>query len=478
MDPVAIVWFKRDLRLQDHEPLFEASKLGLPILLLFCWEKPLLNCDHLENRHFQFIRESLEDLNAQLKPFGTKILEFEGEMLEALEFIRSRYRIMGLFSHEETGLSITYARDKSVSAYCRKWGIDWKEYAQFGVQRGRANRKGWAEAWHRHMYEKPLLVALEGLQWLKIDLPERTSIDLKTDVDSKASLFQPGGSSYAYRYMRSFMQSRHRGYSKGISKPMLSRRTCSRLSPYIAWGNLSLREVFQSSMNTETSSKGALRQFETRLRWHCHFIQKFEMEDRIEFEPINRAYTLWQAEPIDHLQQAWENGMTGYPLVDACMRCVRATGYLNFRMRAMVVSFLTHLLAQPWQQGAVFLARQFLDFEPGIHYPQFQMQAGLTGINTIRIYNPVKQAEEHDPNAEFIKTWVPELAEVPLAFILQPESMPAGWQQKTGYPAPIIRLAEAHRKARETLWALQKHPDVRKESQRILLKHTLPNRMA
>ena len=198
----------------------------------------------------------------------------------------------------------------------------------------------------------------------------------------------------------------------------------------------------------------------------------------MEFEPINRAYTLWQAEPIDHLQQAWENGMTGYPLVDACMRCVRATGYLNFRMRAMVVSFLTHLLAQPWQQGAVFLARQFLDFEPGIHYPQFQMQAGLTGINTIRIYNPVKQAEEHDPEAEFIKKWVPELAEVPLAFILQPESMPAEWQQKTGYPATIIRLAEAHRKARETLWPLQKHPEVWKESQRILLKHTLPNRMA
>jgi deoxyribodipyrimidine photo-lyase len=175
--------------------------------------------------------------------------------------------------------------------------------------------------------------------------------------------------------------------------------------------------------------------------------------------------------------QAWSDGKTGYPFVDACMRSLRATGWINFRMRAMLTSFAAYDLFLDWRRFSHYLARQFLDYEPGIHYSQLQMQSGTTGINTLRIYDPVKQGHDHDSAGTFIKRWVPELSALPPELIHEPWKITPLDQRQFGielgvtYPHRIVDHLRAVKKAKEVMAIYRKKPETRDEASAVLVKH-------
>lgn len=230
-------------------------------------------------------------------------------------------------------------------------------------------------------------------------------------------------------------------------------------------------------MESTPNSHRNLRAFLSRNAWRDHFIQRFEMEERIETQHINRFAALLNRGNNEELQLAWQLGQTGFPLIDAAMRAVTATGWLNFRLRATVVSFLTHILWQDWQIGAKFLARQFLDYEPGIHYCQFQMQSGDSGFHTIRVYNPIKQSLEKDSEAKFLRKWLPELGNLPNNLIHEPWKMGGldeifyGISLGKDYPTRIVNFETVYKHATKTLWAWRKNEDVIEESSRLIIRH-------
>ena len=487
---VNVVWFKRDLRVTDHAPLAQACAHG-PVLPLYVYEPSLIAQPDVSAQHVAFINECLQTLEADLNAISLKLITRVGEIVDVLASINLRVGNFALWSHEETGCGATYERDKLVAVWCRANGVAWHESPSGALVRRLKDRDRWSSIWMQRMKNAPLDAPSQVVMAATtLDSHGIVAINRLPVNGQDKPLRQGGGRPVALGDLHSFFNERGQHYRSEMSSPLTAADACSRISAHLAYGTLSTREVVHAvwrqrakllAMDEHERAPGwlaSLKSFESRLHWHCHFIQKLERDPSIEFTNMHRAYAgLREDNHNAALQTAWRNGETGLPMIDACMRMLAATGWINFRMRAMLVSFSSYHLWQHWREPALHLAREFLDYEPGIHYPQVQMQSGTTGINTVRMYNPIKQARDQDPTGAFVRRWIPALARVPTDFIFEPWRMPDNLQREYGclmgrdYPMPVIDVIAAAEHARSTMWIKRKGQEFRKEAQAIFETH-------
>ena len=239
-----VVWFKRDLRVEDHQPLARAAEHG-NVCCLYIYEPEMCNSPDWDRAHSMFIDQCLVDLDRQLRARGNRLCIRFGSAVEVLHQLHREWSIEALWSHEETGNHLTYQRDLAVGKWSQEHGIPWHEARQFGVVRRLASRDGWQRRWGKLMNLDPV----QPPEYIPLaDMPDESYGQRRSPeslVAQTTTIYQPqiGHRQQALDCFESFPTQRGQRYTTEMSSPVTAAAACSRLSPYISYGVFSMREV-------------------------------------------------------------------------------------------------------------------------------------------------------------------------------------------------------------------------------------------
>lgn len=450
---IAIVWFRRDLRLKDSAIINEAAKHQaiLPCFIIDPWfyQQPSIS-----SARVKFLFESLKNLDANLRKLGSRLYLFKGESVAILQSLTLKLIEQGkrpeLYFHQDVQVQYGIDRDRQIFDFYRQH--DLKTY--IGLNHFLQPAENYQTLWRDyHDYQSlPLHPTPQQIPTpqLSLDLPQLTFSELQQKYRrflTAESYRYLGGENNAQGALNSFLSHRYQGYHWKMSRPWLAQQgATSHLSPHLDFGTISSRVVYQGAMAIaeqlppKSKDRFSLKTFLDRLRWHDKFSQRHYFHPELAWQNRYPEFDEWYSPeaPKGHQQElftAWCQGKTGFPLVDASMRQLNTMGWMNFRMRAMCVTFLTINCGVSWHHGAQYFMSKLVDGNIAINHWQWQAQAGINNpmSKTFRIYNPTKNLQDKDPNLQFVHYWIPELRGYSLKQILSGE-----YQSATNYPAPVL----------------------------------------
>ncbi len=457
-----IVWLRRDLRLRDHPALRAALAGGARPVPLFCFDDSLLGGRHASGPRTQFLLESLADLDRGLRERGSGLVVRRGD--PARELIRAAREAGARIVHATADVG-PYAgrRDERARRALGRAGIELRLHPGLNAVDVDAVRSGrdepfkvfgpffraWLELERRPVPRAPAQIAPLPPGLRKGRLPALAALGLEQRVEAPPR----GGETAARRALDRFLGGPVDDYAE--RRDLLGADGTSRLSPYLHLGCISPRQI-ESRLGRGSGPEAFRRQLAWR-DFHHHVLLHHPRNARSELQERYRGRIRWShaRRPFE----AWCEGRTGFPLVDAGMRQLRREGWMHNRARMVVGSFLTKDLGIDWRWGERHFMRLLVDGDEANNNGNWQWIASV-GTDPQpafrRIYNPARQQERFDPDNGYVRRYVPELRAVPDEHIREPWTMPAELQADCGcvigadYPAPIVdrRLAREEALAR------------------------------
>ncbi|MEX8498199.1 MAG: deoxyribodipyrimidine photo-lyase [Leptothrix ochracea] len=476
----ALVWFRRDLRLNDHTALRHALQRARQVWCAFVFDSDILNDLPRADRRVDFIHASLVELDQALRAQGGGLIVVHGSARTALPRLAEQLGVQAVFMNRDDepdalrrdahvrgdlanhGIALYSDKDHVVFERDEVLSLSGTPYNVFTPYKN---------AWLKR-YEALHPTQPEPAPFGQLAAPPAAlhSIPSLADLGFEPAPIPhlPSGSSGAQQLLSNFLARIDR-YDQNRDFPAL--KGPSYLSVHLRFGTVSVRELVRlSHARAKAGSRGAevwlseliWREFYMQVLYHhAHVVERC-------FQPACDALRWDHGQHAEALFAAWCEGRTGYPLVDAAMRQINQTGYMHNRLRMVTASFLTKDLGIDWRRGEAYFARHLNDFDLAANNGGWQWAAS-TGCDAqpyFRIFNPVSQSEKFDPEGRFIRRYVPELSALPDAALHAPWRHPvelaaAGIQLGQHYPEPVVDHEQARQKTLARFAKIKPTPPVK-----------------
>ena len=433
-----LVWFRRDLRIHDHEPLYRAARRGA-VIPVFVFDRALLQHPETGAARVNFMVDCLHHLDQDLRRVGGRLILRSGDPVDVLPRLVKETQAEGIYSYTDCERIYGRVRDANLNQILTQQKIKIRWFEPSASRSDLIAYPQYRQWWYQEMVA-PVVPAPAQVE-VPTDIVSDRLPRLEQLGHSPDGKSIPTGSTQAAReLLQRFLIEKADRYYWQLSYP--SAEITTGLSPHIKFGVISVRECVQTIQRADDRGDRRIQrsyhQLISRLRWSNGFTQRFRYLPQLELRSLYSIFDQdgWVFD--ENLYQAWQHGQTGFPIVDAAARCLQATGgylSLNFRTRAIYSSFLSNLMGMDWRYGALHFMRHLIDGDCPIDHYQWAMQSGVTHCvdkTWTRIYNPQQDAVDRcDPEGMFIKRWLPELVHLP------PEQLGAPPPTKD-YPQPIL----------------------------------------